>query len=383
MDLFQDKYLAWFILREIPFLGNSLVKRLIHEFKTPVALLTASEKTLQSIEGIPTKVIKAIQNHGQCRAGAMEELTKVQDRNLKIVTLTDANYPTLLREIIDPPPILTYDGKLDSLSPCISIVGSRKATTYGLNTAEHLASRLTKHGFTIVSGMARGIDSAAHIGALSSGGKTIAVLGSGLNKIYPRENKNLYLKIRDNGAVLSEFKLDAPPLPGHFPVRNRIIAGLSTGTVVVEAAKRSGSLITARLSNEYNREVFAVPGSIGSSKSRGTHALLKQGAKLVETHMDIIDELHQFIHHGPRSPLPIKAPIKTKGKPTGRGKKSSLMDKGQALVYKHLDPYPKHIDMIINSTGMESSNVTATLLDMELSGLIVRHPGNFFSITEE
>lgn len=375
MDLFQDKYLAWFILREIPFLGNSLVKRLISEFTTPVALLNASDKALKSIEGIPAKVISAIQDHGRYHQKAMDELAKVQDRSLKIVTLTDADYPLLLREIIDPPPILTYDGRLDSLSPCISIVGSRKATTYGLNTAEHLASRLAKYGLTIVSGMARGIDSAAHIGALNSGGATIAVLGSGLNKIYPRENKDLYKRIRNNGAVLSEFKLDAPPLPGHFPVRNRIIAGLSTGTVVVEAAKRSGSLITARLSNEYNREVFAVPGSIGSSKSRGTHALLKQGAKLVETHMDIIDELHQFIHHEPGYPLPLKAIVK--------GKKSSVMDKDQTLVYKHLDPYPKHIDIIINSTGMESSNVTATLLDMELSGLIVRHPGNFFSITEE
>ncbi len=371
MDLFSDKYLPWFILKEIPNLGNRLYKRLITRFESPKNVFTASKKQLESIPGISTPLIREIQGYQKYRDSALSELDLLYRFKIKIVTFIDENYPSLLKEINDPPPFLTYVGTLDPSAPCISIVGSRKATSYGLNTAEHLSFSLASKGFQVVSGMARGIDSAAHWGALKSPGKTIAVLGSGLNRIYPKENHKLFSDIRERGAIMSEFKINTDPFPYNFPIRNRVIAGLSCGTIVVEAEKKSGSLITARLANEYNREVFAVPGSIKSKKSRGTHSLLKQGAKLVENDMDIIDELHQFIHALPQAPLEKSQ------------KKTALMDKNQGLIYKHLDPYPKHIDLIIKSTRMESGIVSAVLLDLELQGLVQRHPGNYFSISEE
>lgn len=369
MDLFSDKYLPWFILKEIPQLGNRLYKNLIQRFESPEKVLTASAQEFKGLAGISSGLVQEIQSYQKYRDQALAELNLLYGHQIKIVTLSDPAYPVLLKEINDPPPFLTYVGTLDP-SPCIAMVGSRNATTYGMNAAENLAHSLASNGFQVVSGMARGIDSAAHWGALKAQGKTIAVLGSGLNRIYPRENQKLFFQIREKGAVLSEFKFNSAPLPHHFPIRNRIIAGISTGTIVVEAAKKSGSLITARLAGEYNREVFAVPGSIRSTKSQGTHSLLKQGAKLVENQKDIMDELHQFIHILP----PVTQEKSKKNRP--------LMDKDQMKVYKNLDPYPKHIDLIIQSTRMDSGLVSATLLDLELQGLVQRHPGNYFSISE-
>jgi len=215
----------------------------------------------------------------------------------------------------------------------------------------------------------------AHKGALRANGKTIAVLGSGLKKIYPKENESLFHEIAETGTIFSEFKVNADPIPGHFPVRNRIIAGLSCGSIVVEAAKRSGSLITARLASEYNREVFAVPGSIKSRKSEGTHSLLKQGAKLVETEMDIIDELHHFIHEKKEA---LISPLKNQESGFHLG---SSQDRPRILNF--LEPYPVHIDIIIEKSGMKSSDVSSQLLDLELEGLVNRHSGNCYSISED
>jgi len=373
MQLSTDKYLPWFILRQIPGLSNRACKKLLHKFGSPDAVLNASPEQFSDIPKLTPKAVKGIAAHQKYRNGARDDLRQVLDRGLKITTFTHESYPAMLKEIPDPPPLLIYDGILPPQLPCISIVGSRKATRYGLDTASHLASSLSKIGFTVVSGMALGIDSAAHKGALDASGNTLAILGSGLGHIYPRQNKGLYNRIRVNGAILTEHGPDTPPLPAHFPQRNRIIAGMSAGTLVVEAAQRSGSLITARLSGEYNREIFAVPGSIRSSASRGTHALIRQGAKLVENENDIIEELGQFIHGESRSPKK-DAPLK---------KAFPIMDKNQALVYNLLDPYPIHIDQITVDTGIESRIVTTVLLDMELSGLILRHPGNYYSKLEE
>ncbi len=368
-----DKYLPWFILRELPGLNNRACKQLILKFNSAKAALNAKPSQLSEIQGLSPKALNSITHHNKFRSLALANLNQVLARELKITTLMEESYPRLLKEIPDPPPLLTYDGTLVPDAPCISIVGSRKATRYGLDIAGYLAHRLAQKGFTIVSGMALGIDSAAHKGALKSSGKTVAVLGSGLGHIYPRQNSDLYKQIRANGAVLSEFLPDTPPLPAYFPQRNRIIAGMSVGTIVVEAAQRSGSLITARLSGEYNREVFAVPGSIRSSASRGTHALIRQGAKLVENEKDITDELGQFVHAESRS----------QRKESHFKKAVPVMDKTQSMVYKLLDPYPIHIDDITSGTGMESRIVAAVLLDMELSGLILRHPGNYYSKSEE
>ena len=367
-----DTYLPWFLLTELPGLSPRVIKNLIAHFKTADNILSASKAQLSSVPDISAKAIKSLTGHKTFETAAQERLARAQDSDYSIVVLTDPGYPALLKEIPDPPALFFYDGTLDLHAPCIAIVGSRNATRYGMDTAHYLARRLTACGFTIVSGMALGVDTAAHKGALQNEtGQTLAVLGSGLDHIYPRHNRPLYCRIRTQGAVISEFFPDTAPLPGNFPRRNRIIAGLSCGTIVVEAARKSGSLITARLAGEYNREVFAVPGSIKSSKSRGTHHLIKQGAHLIENEMDVIDELSQFVHAADTA-TPVEP---TKNKPT--------MDKIQTMVYKNLDLYPEHIDHITASSGLTSAQVSAALLDLELSGLIVRHPGNKFSILEE
>ncbi len=370
-----EKYLPWFILREIPFIGNTMYKKLISQFLSPERVLNSTETQLKKIDKISEKIIFGIIHHKKFQDKAKKELDGILNNNIKIVTLTDSSYPALLKQIHDPPPFLTYLGELDNSAPCISIVGSRRATAYGLSTSENLSYELAKKGFQIVSGLARGIDSRAHKGALRAQGKTIAVLGSGINNIYPRENKYLFQAIADKGTVFSEFKADTKPFPSNFPIRNRIIAGLSCGSIVVEAAKRSGSLITARLAGEYNREVFAVPGSIQSKKSQGTHALLKQGAKLVENEMDIMDELHHFIHSTKKyqsASLQIQKPSHY-----------SSCKSTDPEILKFIGPYPIHIDVLIENSGINSSQIASQLLDLELAGKVNRHQGNYYSISEE
>ncbi|MCP4022764.1 MAG: DNA-protecting protein DprA [Desulfobacteraceae bacterium] len=376
MQDFLEKYLPWFTLRQIPSLGYCSYKRLIDRFGTPENILSASPKELKTIPRISSKALDGIKTYQPFQNNAKEELISIFHQGIKITTLNDASYPKLLCTIHDPPPVLTYYGELNNDCPPISIVGSRNATSYGLNTAQNLACNLGSKGFCIVSGMARGIDSAAHRGCLKAQAKTIAVLGSGLNKIYPAENKTLFSHIIKSGAVVSEFPIDADPVAANFPIRNRIIAGISAGTIVVEAAKRSGSLITARLAADYNREVFAVPGSIRSQKSQGTHSLLKQGAKLVENEMDIIDELHHMIHAESKesAPKPLqKQSIDPQNKVTTK----------ENTILNTLDPYPKHIDLIIDACGIDSAAVSSGLLELELQGIVERHQGNYFSISKE
>ncbi|MBW2654006.1 MAG: DNA-protecting protein DprA [Deltaproteobacteria bacterium] len=376
MHNFFETYLPWFILREIPSLGNTMYKKLIDQFGSPENILKAPETQLRRVDKISSKIIKGITNHNVFQDEAKKELDLILNNHIKIVTLTDADYPVLLKQIPDPPPFLTYLGKLDNSAPCISIIGSRNATSYGLSTSENLSYNLAQRGFQVVSGLARGIDAMAHKGALKANKKTIAVLGSGLKKMYPRENYSLFQSIAEKGVVFSEFKVNTDPFPSNFPIRNRIIAGLSCGSIVVEAAQRSGSLITARLAGEYNREVFAVPGNIKSKKSAGTHSLLKQGARLVENEMDIIDELHQFIHIKKKpdqlKPLQRQKPPHYKSDPLNRRELINL-----------IEPYPVHIDVLIEKSKMNSSQITSQLLELELEGIVIRHQGNYYSISEE
>lgn len=354
-----------------------MYKKLIDRFKSPEAVLSASEAELGSVGKVSAKTIHGIIHHKMFIDQAKRELEQIFKNNISIVTLMDSLYPVLLKQIPDPPLFLSYYGSLDSESPCVSVIGSRTATSYGLSTAENLSCKLAEKGFQIVSGLARGIDAMAHKGALKAKGKTIAVLGSGLKKIYPKENDRLFDSIAESGTIFSEFKVAADPMPGHFPVRNRVIAGLSCGSIVVEAAKRSGSLITARLAAEYNREVFAVPGSIKSKKSEGTHSLLKQGAKLVESEIDIIDELYHFIHPK-KNDIPIIS-----SKQLNAGSNNSYIAQDRPLILNFLEPYPVHIDIIIEKSGITSSDVASQLLDLELEGLVRRHPGNCYSISED
>ncbi len=374
-----EKYLPWFILKHIPSIGNRAAKDLIDAHGDPEHIFRLSASKLAETTKLSSRTIHALTHPGEYRETAIKELEALlaATPSITILPLNHPFYPALLKQIPDPPIVLTCAGDMicrEKEMACIGIVGSRSATSYGMEAAAHFARELGKAGFTIVSGMARGIDSAAHWGALEAGANTVAVLGSGLGKIYPPEHKNLFQKIRENGSVLSEFALDAAPLPAHFPVRNRIIAGMSLGVLVVEAAQKSGSLITARLSCEYNREVFAIPGSIVSAKSSGTHFLLKQGAILVENTQDIVDELKNLAYEH----IPSYEPEKKKGAPP-----SISMDKETACVYNTIGPYPVHIDTIIETCAMESARVSAILLDLELSKKITRHPGNYFSRTKE
>jgi DNA processing protein len=285
----------------------------------------------------------------------------------KIITLKDDVYPKRLREIYDPPPLLYVRGELkeeDELA--ISIVGSRKTSPYGRWITEKMSQELVRHGVTIVSGMARGIDALAHSGAISGGGRTIAVLGCGVDVIYPSENRSLFAKIIDHGAVLSEFSMGSPPEGGHFPKRNRIISGLSIGVVVVQASAESGSLITASYALEQGREVFAVPGNIGAEGSRGTHQLIKEGAKLVESSEDILEEI-----------LP-QWKRERGGTQKVEGPERDLTEE-ESMLYERLGETPLHIDVLIRESQFDPGKVSSLLLNLELKGLVSQWPGKCFS----
>jgi DNA processing protein len=364
----------WFHLKSVPGIGNHLFKRLIDRFGSPQAALTASSAELLAVEGVTQRVVDAMRSCG-IPPQAAGEIDAALRRGYRIVTLNDADYPLLLREIPDPPPWLYANGVLRVGERCVAVVGSRNATAYGVSAARRLCAELAELGFTVVSGMALGIDTAAHEGALSIGSRTVAVLGSGLNQIYPAENRKLAERIAANGAVISEFALDSGPDAHHFPVRNRIISGMSCGTVVVEATRQSGSLITARLAAEQNREVFAVPGSVQSFKSMGTHTLIKQGAKLVENAQDIVCELGQFLS-APSDPA------------EPRDEASRIVERHgltaeEARVFRELGPYPLHIDELIRRLAIEAGKLSGILLQMELKGVVQQLPGKFFQANED
>ncbi len=366
----MDDIRPWFNLKSVPGVGNLLGKRLIDHFKSPQKVFQASDAELLRVEGVTARHVKSIKTHTKS-AEIEAELDLVHRKGYRIVTLTDPDYPTLLRQIPDPPLFLYVNGRLDGSPANIAVVGSRNATGYGLSTTKTLSANLASFGLTIISGMARGIDTAAHRGAMAAGGKTMAVLGSGLERIYPAENKTLFHRIAEQGAVVTEFSLFTKPEAHNFPIRNRIISGMSLGTVVVEATKSSGSLITARLAAEQNREVFAVPGSIQSFKSTGTHTLIKQGAKLVENAQDILEELTPMLQYEENSGEETYDEI--------HGKLASLSS-DELLVYDALGPYPIHIDELARTLSVSSGKLSSVLLKLEIDGLIQQLPGKFFTI---
>jgi DNA processing protein len=368
-----EKILPWFHLKSVPGIGNHLFKRLIDRFGSPQAVLEASAAELRDVEGLGQRLVEAMRSHVP-PPGAAVEIETALSHGFRLVTLKDSDYPSLLREIPDPPPILYVRGDWGDCERCIAVVGSRNATAYGVATARQICAELAQLKFTVVSGMALGIDSAAHEGALSVRGKTVAVLGSGLNQVYPAENRKLCERIAASGAVISEFALDSGPDAHHFPIRNRIISGMSCGTVVVEATRNSGSLITARLAAEQNREVFAVPGSIQSFKSMGTHTLIKQGAKLVENAQDIVAELGQF--------LAVPAPAQESSGGVSRIAERYGLTAEESRVLQSLGPYPLHIDELIRRLAIEAGRLSAILLQLELKGIVQQLPGKFFLWTE-
>ncbi len=367
----MDHLIPWFVLKSVTGIGNLLFKRLISHFGTPQTVLQASAQELIQVEGITHHLTTAIQKQG-ISENVKKELDLVNRNEYRIVTLADSEYPSLLLQIPDPPPYLYVTGDLNNSTAKIAVVGSRHATSYGITTTQKLCRDLAANGLTVVSGMARGIDSAAHRGTIRGGGQTIAVLGSGLGRIYPAENRKLFHEIADNGAVISEFPVLAKPDAHHFPMRNRIISGMCLGTVVVEATRKSGSLITARLAVEQDREVFAVPGSVQSFKSMGTHHLIKQGAKLVEHVQDIIDEIAPIIQTPAQTisvaPNDIKAKV-------------NRLSTEEKRVYQALEPYPTHIDELARQTSIESGKLSSILLKLELDDIIKQSPGKYFSTT--
>lgn len=360
----------WLALKRIPGLGPTGCLRLLQTFGSPEGIFKAGPEQLAAVEGIRRTTAAAVSGFKK-DDGIEKELDALEKAGIGILTFLDPHYPPLLKKIHDPPPFLYYKGHpspRDAAS--LALVGSRSASAYGIRTTERLAQGLAQRGLTIVSGLAQGIDAAAHEGALRARGRTVAVLGSGLDVIYPRENEKLFQRLVEKGMVISEFPLGTLPERQHFPIRNRIISGMSLGVVVVEAGQRSGSLITAALALEQGREVFAVPGNVESLKSSGTHRLIKQGAKLVEHIQDILDEIH--LPGETNDPGQDESPGIVTQLPVG-------LTPEEKQIYALLEGRTLHADEIVRLSGLGISSVLVLLLQMELKGLVKQWPGKFFS----
>ena len=369
----------WIALNMTPGVGPRVAARLLERFGSAEAVYGALRAELERLRLRPETVESiALKDRHEEAARELERVRKLGGAD--VLVLDDGTYPALLREIADPPITLYVRGPwaecLDA--PSVALVGSRRASTYGQNVASKLARDLASRGVTIISGLARGIDAAAHRGALEAAGRTVAVLGTGIDEIYPRDHRRLAEEILERGgALVSQFPLGTPPVPENFPYRNRIISGLSLGTVVVEAAENSGSLITARLAMEQNREVYAIPGNITSRNSFGTNYLIKgAGAKLVQTWQDIAAELPPDIAARLLPPEPKK-------KEPGVADQSEFVPEAlsdtERVVFKSLSADEStHIDALAESCQLSISELTGALLGLEMRELIRQLPGKCF-----
>ncbi|HIJ53261.1 MAG TPA: DNA-protecting protein DprA [Planctomycetes bacterium] len=368
----------WLKLIRAGSVGPTTFGKFINHFNSVDGALGASVSELAKIDGVGFKTaeqIAATRNKFDTTA----ELELAEKLGVWIIHLDDKRYPPVLKQIYDPPPVLYIKGSLtrqDNL--CISIVGSRRCSLYGREQSSRLAHFLSSAGFTICSGIARGIDTAAHQGALSAGGRTFAVQGCGLANIFPPENKKLFELISDSGACISELPLRYEPMSENFPPRNRIIAGLSLGTIVVEAGLRSGALITARAALENNREVMAVPGKIDSPLSKGSHQLIKQGAKLIESVEDVMEALgyigKQLETHATEAAAKASEKVET---PLFDASQLNLSN-SERTIYDYLSKEPSHIDQIITDTDLAPGSINAGLISLRLKGIIKQLPGNLF-----
>ncbi|HEY2558751.1 MAG TPA: DNA-processing protein DprA [Caldimonas sp.] len=365
----RDEFSAWLRLLETPGVGREAARALLARFGSPDAVLGASTAARAAV--VPAAIASALATAPEpfeARLAVGWQWLQGGDEPRDAIALGDPRYPAALLESPDPPLLLYVRGRIALLqSPAIAIVGSRNPTAQGLENARAFAAHLSGVGWTVVSGLAFGIDAAAHEGALAGGGATIAVVGTGLDIDYPTRHRALASKIAATGLLMSEFAVGTPALAANFPVRNRIIAGLARGTLVVEAAVQSGSLITARLATEAGREVFAIPGSIHSPQSRGCHALIKQGAKLVDSAADIVEEL---------------APLRTDrtALPHPRPTPSLPMPKDPILDALGFDPIG--LDALVARTGTSAAELSARLLELELQGRVARLPGQLFQRIE-
>lgn len=360
----------WLVLRAAPGVSSVSGRRLVDACGGIAAIRGTSADRLAAL-GAPAPLLTHL-NDAAAHAEAERELERIAAAGARLVTLDDAEYPRILRELRDAPLYLIAKGEALLEGPAIAIVGARRATAYGLDVARQLAGGLADAGIAVVSGLARGIDGAAHEGALAGRGRTVAVLGSGIDVIYPAEHADLAARVVAEGTVLSEHPVGTAPLPTHFPARNRILAGMTQGTIVIEAAERSGSLITARLANEYGREVFAVPGRVDSPLSAGAHLLIRDGATLVRDVDDVLAEVVPAL----RSRAGIGS-----GSVLGRGRDGSAGGGSAERVVAALANGPATADDLIRQIGLEAGEILAVLLDLELSGVLRQVGGRQFQLT--
>jgi DNA processing protein len=358
----EDEAAAWVALRSVDGLGDVAAYRLLQRLGDPTSVLDASEAILTGAGAAP-RLIQALARVS--RADAEAEVGRIRDAGARVIGRTSPEYPRLLREVPDAPLFVVVRGQIEVDAPAIAVVGARHATPYGRQIAARLAEDLAHAGITVVSGLARGIDAAAHEGALHASGHTVAVLGCGIDVVYPPEHRELTDRIVATGGLISERPVGTPPLPAHFPARNRIIAAMTQGTVVVEAAERSGSLITARLALEYHREVFAVPGRVDSPLSAGTHRLIQEGAKLTARLEDIVGEI-----------APALCARTSGAATTGVG--SGFNDHDPLLGLFAAGPLS--IDEIIHESGWPAAQVLSWVFDQELRGKLDQLPGKLFQL---
>lgn len=363
---------ALILLNMVKGLGSVKIKRLIEAFPKPQDIFTASANALKQVDGLGELIVQRI--IAALKENDLEkELSLIEKHKVKVISFLDKEYPDNLKEIFDPPIILYLRGEIkpeDVFS--LAMVGARQPSIYGLRSAEKLSRELAGLGVTIVSGLARGIDANAHRGALKARGRTLAVLGNGLSSIYPRENKLLAQEIIERGgAVISEFPMDTPAHDYNFPRRNRIISGLSLGVVVVEATSKSGALITANFALEQGREVFAVPGNIDSLNSEGPNALIKQGAKLVKSTEDIIEEL-ESIGKNYQKGLKLDKQGFKKEEPMIK------LNPQEQEIYQLLNQEPAHVDEITSQSGLAFNRVSSILINLEIKKAVKQLPGKLF-----
>ena len=370
----------WVELNMTPGIGPRAAAKLLERFGSAEAVFNATRTELEQLRLAPEAVDTIIAR--KLRFTAEAEIAAVKKLGGDVLLLDDGVYPSSLREIYDPPIVLYVKGAWSECldQPCIGVVGSRRCSTYGQNSALMLARDLAQRGITVVSGFARGIDAAAHRGSLEASGRTIAVLGTGIDEVYPRDHKKLAEEIlAKGGALVSQFPLGTPPASENFPYRNRIISGLSLGVVVVEAAENSGSLITARLAMEQNREVFAVPGNITSRNSFGTNYLIKgAGAKLVQQWQDIATEMPPQL-----AAKLLPPPFSEKRTQSSLAERLVLVPEGlsqtEASVFRLLSPDdPAHVDWLVDKSKLAISDLTAALLALEMRELVRALPGRCF-----
>jgi len=368
-----DSSLSWLAMTLTPGLASRLSSRLLKRFESPEVIIRANLSQLESCN-LPAPVAQSILKK-QSFPRAEKELAAIRNiPNCTLINWTDPEYPQTLLQIYDPPVLLYVRGDPQILNhPCISIVGTRRPTLYGTQMAERIGRDLAARGLVILSGLARGIDAIGHQGALAARGLAIGILGTGIDVCYPKENKKLYEKVLERGAILSEFPTRTHPAPENFPVRNRIVAGMPLGVVVVEGAEHSGSLITARLAMEFGREVFGVPGNVTQPVSFAPNQLIKQGAKLVTNAEDVIEEL----------PTPVRAALVKAEQPQAQQRNllatAALNDSEKSIfLLLHVDN-PTPIDDIVERSGLHSSEVLATLFDLEMKSIVRQWPGKQFS----